>query len=224
MGTWPNQGAGLTIAPRGLSAACRRQAPWVLRLDRCAVEHGWHDRCLRCEASFGFGLREPMSDWLVCGVDDSRGSWDAARCAKAMADRLAARLLLVHVAHVLVVPGASGIPSARHELHDCTVKEAHRLLARVTAEVGCFDAEQRVELGEPVHRLIRVAEEREALLLVIGSRGRGAVRAALLGSVSLGLCRQAPCPVLVIPRGAAIFTASGGNARASAPSAGWPLE
>jgi nucleotide-binding universal stress UspA family protein len=140
-----------------------------------------------------------VSDWIVCGVDDSRGSREAARCAKAMTDRLAAGLMLVHVAQVPVVPGASGIPHARQELRDCTVRDARRLLARVAAETACFEAEQRVELGEPVQRLIGVAEEREALLLVIGSRGRGALRAALLGSVSLRLCRQAPCPVLVIP-------------------------
>lgn len=208
MGTWPHLGAtDMGAATRSMSGRARMARPVP-----------------RCEPSLGFDLREPVSDWLVCGVDDSRGSWDAARCAKAMADRLAAGLLLVHVAHVPVVPGASGIPSARQELHDCTVKEARRLLERVTAGVGCHDAEQRVELGEPVHRLIRVAEERQALLLVVGSRGRGALRAALLGSVSLGLCRQAPCPVLVIPRGATAFTTWVGNARAKAPFADWPLE
>jgi nucleotide-binding universal stress UspA family protein len=39
-------------------------------------------------------------------------------------------------------------------------------------------------------------------LLVVGSRGRGPVERALLGSVSSQLIRTAPCPVLVMPRAA----------------------
>ena len=143
-----------------------------------------------------------MSDWLICGVDDSRGAREAARRANAIADRLGSGLLLVHVARVPIVPGASSVPHARQDLRDCAVADAHRLLARVAADAECPDAEQRVELGEPAQALIRVADERDALMLVIGSRGHGTLRAALLGSVSLRLCRQAPCPVLVIPPGA----------------------
>jgi nucleotide-binding universal stress UspA family protein len=160
---------------------------------------------------------------LVCGVDDSGRARAAARCGNAIADRLAARLVLVHVAQVPVVPGASRVPHGRQELRDCAIREARRLLAGIAVEAGCPEAEQRVELGEPVRRLIRVAEEREALMLVIGSRGRGVLKAALLGSVSLRLCRQAPCPVLVVPPGAAVSAASVETANAEASFAPWRI-
>ena len=60
-----------------------------------------------------------------------------------------------------------------------------------------------VEEGDPVELLAQVARERSAVLLVTGSRGRGALRSTLLGSVSTGLIRAAGRPVAVIPPTAA---------------------
>jgi nucleotide-binding universal stress UspA family protein len=140
-----------------------------------------------------------VTEWLICGIDGSRGAREAARCAKETADRLAAGLELVHVTQVPIVAGAGGVPHAREWLRESAVSDARDLLTRVAAEAGCLDAERRVEIGEPVRRLIAVAQERDALMLVVGSRGRSALRAVLFGSVSLGLCRRSPRPVLLIP-------------------------
>jgi nucleotide-binding universal stress UspA family protein len=43
-----------------------------------------------------------------------------------------------------------------------------------------------------------LAEEISAGLIVTGSRGRGGIRRALMGSVSDGVVRHAHCPVLVV--------------------------
>ena len=58
----------------------------------------------------------------------------------------------------------------------------------------------RLLTGNPA-ALIRQEAEKGADLLVLGSRGYGAVRRAMLGSVSAELLRSAPCSVLVTPRG-----------------------
>mgnify|MGYP002682369191 CR=1 FL=1 len=50
--------------------------------------------------------------------------------------------------------------------------------------------------GDPLAVLF--AEEVEATVVVVGSRGHGAIKRALLGSVSDHLVRHAPCPVLVV--------------------------
>ena len=47
-----------------------------------------------------------------------------------------------------------------------------------------------------------VADEEDAELIVVGSRGRGAFKAAFLGSVSNALVGVARCPVLIVPHGA----------------------
>jgi len=54
-----------------------------------------------------------------------------------------------------------------------------------------------VEEGPPAEVLLRVAKEAD--LLVVGSRGRGGLRSALIGSVSLHCIQHAHCPVLVLP-------------------------
>jgi nucleotide-binding universal stress UspA family protein len=45
------------------------------------------------------------------------------------------------------------------------------------------------------------AEELSVDVVVVGSRGRGAIRRALLGSVSSHVVHNAPCPVLVVRAG-----------------------
>jgi nucleotide-binding universal stress UspA family protein len=45
-----------------------------------------------------------------------------------------------------------------------------------------------------------VKRSRELDLLIVGSRGHGPVRHALLGSVTQRLMEAAACPVLVVPR------------------------
>src|ERR687888_334827 len=51
-------------------------------------------------------------------------------------------------------------------------------------------------------RLADLADEEDAELIVVGSRGRGRFKAAFLGSVSNSLVGVARCPVLIVPPGA----------------------
>jgi nucleotide-binding universal stress UspA family protein len=76
-----------------------------------------------------------------------------------------------------------------------------RLLQRVASNAGLVDAERRVAIGHPAERLADLADEEDADLLVVGSRGRGALKAAFLGSVSYNLVGVARCPVLIVPPG-----------------------
>jgi nucleotide-binding universal stress UspA family protein len=80
---------------------------------------------------------------------------------------------------------------------------AHRhatdAVARTVAELGTpATVEQRVEVGDPGSMLCVLAEEIGADLVVVGSRGRGAIRRALMGSVSTYVVNNAPCPVVVV--------------------------
>jgi len=66
---------------------------------------------------------------------------------------------------------------------------------------GATVAGVRVRTGNPDHEVVELAEELDAGLIILGSRGLGGVRRALLGSVSDSVARHAHCPVLVV-RGA----------------------
>jgi nucleotide-binding universal stress UspA family protein len=52
--------------------------------------------------------------------------------------------------------------------------------------------------GRPHTDIVHLAEELDAGIVVVESRGEGGVRRALLGSVSDSVVRHAHCPVLVV--------------------------
>jgi nucleotide-binding universal stress UspA family protein len=57
------------------------------------------------------------------------------------------------------------------------------------------------EEGAAGPAVCRLAEIRAVDVVVVGSRGRGAIRRALMGSVSTHIVNNAPCPVLVVRTG-----------------------
>ncbi len=80
-------------------------------------------------------------------------------------------------------------------------KEAQEILdnqVRKIEEGGGTVREAHLKRGRKDQEIIRVAEEIGAGLIVMGSRGMGGVRRALMGSVSDSVIRHAHCPVLVV--------------------------
>lgn len=67
------------------------------------------------------------------------------------------------------------------------------------AQAAGVNAEPVVRRGFPVDEICRLADERNARLIVIGSHHWGRVRRALFGSVSQGVVHSAHCTVLVVP-------------------------
>ena len=120
---------------------------------------------------------------VVCGVDGSDEAQAAARVAARMADDLHTALTLVSVR----VPRATGDDFAA-------------ALEAIAMTTPMGDHVERLAVsGDPADELARAAADRSAALLVVGSRGRGPVRAALLGSVSAGVTRHSSRPVLIVP-------------------------
>lgn len=60
------------------------------------------------------------------------------------------------------------------------------------------EPEIAVEVGDPADRIVRLAEERGATLIVAASHGRGAFGRLAFGSVADALSRTAACPVLIV--------------------------
>jgi nucleotide-binding universal stress UspA family protein len=66
------------------------------------------------------------------------------------------------------------------------------------------DASLHVVIGDPAARVVEVAREIEARLIVIPSHGRTGLQRMVLGSVAEHVARFAPCPVLVLPPSATL--------------------
>ena len=137
---------------------------------------------------------------VVCGIDGSSDAENAARIAVQLASLAGARLALVTVGQVPMVHGAAAVPGARRELRTSTLEAAAELLSQTAKALGNrVPIDCHLELGDPVHGLVEVALRTNALAVVVGTRGLGALRTAVVGSVAAGLCRHSPCPVVVVP-------------------------
>jgi nucleotide-binding universal stress UspA family protein len=95
----------------------------------------------------------------------------------------------------------SAAPAGQERLVEEERRAGEQLLGEVAANVGATTAEHRVEYGPPAARVLEVCEAEGAAFVVLGSRGRGRVKAAVLGSVSHEVAARSPCPVVVVPAG-----------------------
>jgi nucleotide-binding universal stress UspA family protein len=75
---------------------------------------------------------------------------------------------------------------------------AEAALAELKAALGRDDVVTRVLEGSPGPVLCHLASETSASAIVVGTRGRGGFKRAVLGSVSDYVVRNAPCPVVVV--------------------------
>jgi nucleotide-binding universal stress UspA family protein len=146
-----------------------------------------------------------MTASVVCGVDHSARAHTVATFAAELADRLEARLILLHAVDVSVPTLAPAwpvhLPSDQPDLRNAAREAGDRFLADLIRETGIIGASTRVEDGPPTNCLVRVGDEEDAAFIVVGTAADGAVRTVGVGSVSLALGRHASRPLVVVPPG-----------------------
>lgn len=132
----------------------------------------------------------------------TEGSVDAELAARTAADIARSTGSELHVVTV-----GRGLPTVAYEAYTEAVAEELRREARrvLDAEVkkiegsGCPVAEAHLRMNERRDEaILHLAEDIGAGLIVMGSRGLGGLRRALMGSVSDSVVRHAHCPVLVV--------------------------
>lgn len=138
-----------------------------------------------------------MNACMVCGVDGSGAGWPAASVAAGLARTLNTRAVVVHAMEDVGRPLFSK-PLAGVRTRGMSM----RLTAMVQDCRFPPETELRLRAGDPARELVRVASEENAELVVVASGRRGRGSAALLGGVASALIRNAPCPVVVVPRDA----------------------
>jgi nucleotide-binding universal stress UspA family protein len=94
--------------------------------------------------------------------------------------------------------GASMTQKEYDEMRGQALADADTILAETTAALNTGNAETRIVEGRPGEALCALASEVGATALVMGTRGRGGIKRAFMGSVSDYVVRNAPCPVVVI--------------------------
>jgi|SRR5215207_9279439 len=135
-------------------------------------------------------------------VDGSSESWRALSAAAYLAQRANTSLRVVSVmGQPHYVLGGLLSPLGPEEYREFKEKEWERVYEDAARRVpGGVATEPLLLHGEPAEALAEAATDLD--LLVLGSRGYGPVKGTLLGSVSARVMAAAPCPVMVVPRGA----------------------
>jgi nucleotide-binding universal stress UspA family protein len=141
---------------------------------------------------------------LEVGFDGFPQSWNALAHAQLLAGTCAAALRLIAVAEADAVfgsadpamEGAVGVVSERRRLEQ-DLSTALEMLPTGLRPLGTVLPGRAAEVlaGEA---------EKGVDLLVVGSRGYGPMRRAMVGGVASELMRTSPCPVLIVPRSATL--------------------
>jgi nucleotide-binding universal stress UspA family protein len=133
---------------------------------------------------------------ILVGTDGSHGAQVAVRRAIGLAGDIGASLTFVGV-WPPPLP-VLGDPYYQRALTEDLTRVRHAVQTAVAeAEAHGITAEYELLEGDPATELIRLAVLRDADLIVVGSRGRGALLSTVLGSVSRRVVHEASCPVLV---------------------------
>jgi nucleotide-binding universal stress UspA family protein len=149
---------------------------------------------------------------ILLATDGSREAQLAATTAADLAKSTGSELHVLHVgeaanpyAEGVGLAGAEAVPSRlgaelggqfEQQARDLLEAEAERVRA-----AGGAAAQAHLSMGKVDHEVVTLAEEIGAGLIVLGSRGRGGIRRALMGSVSESVVRHSHCPVLVVREG-----------------------
>ena len=134
---------------------------------------------------------------IVVGVDGSEHARDAATWAADLAAATGADVVVVHALGLLhrttsgeTVPSDTHREEIRGELEQSWCAPLRDAGVRYRAEL--------LE-GNPVSAILGAAEDVEADVIVVGSRGVGGFPELLLGSTSTQLAQHSRCPVVIVP-------------------------
>ncbi len=148
---------------------------------------------------------------VLLATDGSEEAALAAKTAIDIAQKTGSELHVVHARLMLPWMGYSTAETPTSSTVDAEEEARERVMRWLSDQVERIEAEggsvtqAYLRLGRPeegiitvAEEIVRLAEEIGAGLIVVGSRGLGGIRRALMGSVSDSVVQHAHCPVLVV--------------------------
>ena len=145
-----------------------------------------------------------MFSTIVVGTDGSPDAEDALRAAAELARLNPETKVHVVGAFQPIPPGqlrsmADSLPEEFRPLLYGTMRvDATMDVARSVMKLAGVEADYHDVDDHPTDAILNAAENYDADLIVVGSRGEGATKRLLHGSVSTNVLHHAPCAVLVV--------------------------
>ncbi|MBN1432091.1 MAG: universal stress protein [Methanomicrobiaceae archaeon] len=135
---------------------------------------------------------------ILLATDGSENARRAAREAAGLAKELSSDIIIAYI--FVSPPSQSKMAKAHFDVHSILEIEAKDSISET---IRFLESENltytlKVAIGEPAVEIIGIAEKENADLLIIGSRGLGALRGAVIGSVSQKVAHHAKCPVMIV--------------------------
>lgn len=139
---------------------------------------------------------------IVVATDGSPGADRAVDLAATLALRLQVELLILTVGGEFGADDMRRLAHAEQDVGSALDSAAEQIL--VTAmkrarRAGATIIRTSAAWGDPAEAIIDTARRENAMMLVMGRRGRGRLAGLLLGSVSQKLTSLADCAVLIVP-------------------------
>ena len=148
---------------------------------------------------------------VVLAIDGSEEASRAAEAAVDLCEKTGSELHVVHVGEDFYLTAVSDLDMVAQIRFAQDYAESEANFEQIAREVldaevekveaaGGTVAQAHLRVGRADAEIVDLAEEIKAGLVVLGSRGLGGIKRALMGSVSYSVVRHAHCPVLVVRR------------------------
>jgi nucleotide-binding universal stress UspA family protein len=150
----------------------------------------------------------PQIKKILYATDLSKNSEYAFYYAVDMAKKYDAEIVILHaIEPISSRPFGTLTEKVQHDQHEVSMKVIRDRLQKFCEKVeeknslACVSlvAKILVQVGYPVEEILKVANEEECNLIVLGNHGKGFLRQTFLGSVSRSVLDRTRKPVFIIP-------------------------
>ena len=144
---------------------------------------------------------------ILYATDLSKNSVYAFYYAVDMAKKYDAYIYILHVVDHMVATFGGRAVDLHHDKPEEALAEIKNTIRQFcnrveeTNNLACVNlvAKIFVQMGDPVHEILKAADQEKYDLIVLGNHGRGFVARTILGDVSRAVMERAKIPVLLIP-------------------------
>jgi nucleotide-binding universal stress UspA family protein len=137
---------------------------------------------------------------ILLATDGSKEAELAASTAADLSARTDSELHVIHVGEVPLVyhPERHGGYHVEYEKAESQARQLLEAQVEKVRAAGATVAQAHLKMGKADEEIADLAESMGAGLIVMGTRGHGRIRRALMGSVSESVVRHAHCPVTIV--------------------------
>ncbi len=137
---------------------------------------------------------------ILFPTDFTEASVKVLPYATYLADKLGAKLMVLFVVEELSKYANFYVPHSALDNLEAELMESARKKMESFVEdyFEGFPVETMIRRGDVPEEIIKVAEEKEIDLIVMGTHGRKGLEKVLLGSVAERVVKGAPCPVMTV--------------------------